>query len=392
MKKANRKVTIQTWWGKKSYEEIGLITGQSANAVRNMGHRIGLPTLEPGRANNHHKMNLSPEESVQRDIVLGSLSEGKKQAEKKYESVNKDNADLRAKLEAFLSVDSCNTYSIKSNKSGLVKEATAVAVLSDVHFAEQVRQENVNGRNEYNPKIAKARLEKFFLNLVKLVGIFGKESHINTLVLALLGDLINGQLREESMENNAMQPMEEMLAVKEILSAGIKYLLDNTSLKLVIPCHSGNHARTTKKIHISTEAGNSLEFVLYHSLAHDFKDNRRVKFIIPTGYHSFVDIGGLVVRFHHGHAMRYAGGMGGIYISVNKAIAQWNKNIKADLDVFGHFHQFRDGGNFICNGSVIGWNEFANFIKADYEGPKQAFFLIDHSRREKTVTAPIFLS
>ena len=31
-------------------------------------------------------------------------------------------------------------------------------------------------------------------------------------------------------------------------------------------------------------------------------------------------------------------------------------------------------------------------IKADFERPKQGFFLIDHKRKEKTVTAPIFLS
>ena len=188
-----------------------------------------------------------------------------------------------------------------------------------------------------------------------------------------------------------MRPMDATLECWRILSAGINYILDNTDVNLIIPCHSGNHARTTKKTHPSTESGNSLEYILYHGLASEFKDNKRVTFVIPTSYHSYIDVGGFMLRFHHGHAMRYSGGIGGIYISVNKAIAQWNKVQRADLDIFGHFHQLRDGGNFICNGSLIGWNEFANFIKADYEKPKQAFFLIDHERGEKTITAPIFL-
>jgi hypothetical protein len=127
-------------------------------------------------------------------------------------------------------------------------------------------------------------------------------------------------------------------------------------------------------------------------LARAFKDEKRVKFIIPTSYHSFLDVSGYTIRFSHGHAIRYAGGVGGIFIPCKKAIAQWNKARHADLDVFGHFHQTRDGGDFICNGSLIGWNEFANFIKADYEKPKQVFFLVDHNRKEKTVTAPIFLT
>jgi len=53
-------------------------------------------------------------------------------------------------------------------------------------------------------------------------------------------------------------------------------------------------------------------------------------------------------------------------------------------------HQFKDGGNFICNGSLIGYNAFALSIKADYEKPKQAFFLVD-KKRGKSIVAPIWL-
>ncbi len=339
-----------------------------------------------------NRKKLSAKEEVKRDLVLENLERGKKQAQDKYEIVSKELEKAVAFIDAFKVVGPANSYAIKNDSVGSVNEATAVAVFSDSHLAETVKPENVNERNEYNLEIAKARCERFFISLVKLVNIFGKESKINNLILALLGDLINGQLREEAMENNSLRPMHEMLMMRDIVAAGIRYLLDNTSLNLIIPCHSGNHARMTKKIHISTEAGNSLEYALYHILARDFKGNERVKFIIPESYHSFIDVGGITIRFHHGHAMRYMGGVGGIYICINKAIAQWNKVKRADLDVFGHFHQLRDGGNFICNGSIIGWNEYANFIKADYEKPKQTFFLVDHKRGEKTVTAPIFLT
>jgi hypothetical protein len=53
-----------------------------------------------------------------------------------------------------------------------------------------------------------------------------------------------------------------------------------------------------------------------------------------------------------------------------------------------HFHQLRDGGNFVSNGSLIGWSSYAVSIKAEFEKPKQAFFLIDR-KRGKTVSAPI---
>lgn len=234
----DKKSTIEKLWLSHSYELIGEKVGMSADSVRKMGKRMGLQSKEPQKSN--YKVKLSPELEVKRDVALHNIEDAKKQTQKKYEIVTEELAKTEAMLEAFKVLKSSNSYTIKSDPSGLINEATAVAVLSDVHMAEVVKLSTVNGRNEYNPKIAKERLERFFISLVKLTNIFGKESKINTLVLALLGDLINGQLREEAMENNSMQPMDEMLEVKEALSSGIKYLLGHTRLKLVIPCHSGN--------------------------------------------------------------------------------------------------------------------------------------------------------
>ena len=96
------------------------------------------------------------------------------------------------------------------------------------------------------------------------------------------------------------------------------------------------------------------------------------------------------IRFHHGDYVTYAGGIGGITIPINKSIAQWNQSRKVDLDVLGHFHQFFDGGKFIVNGSVIGINPYSISIKAEYDVPKQTFFLMD-KEKGKTIVAPIFV-
>lgn len=385
---AKEKLDIVTkWWGKKPYKEIGEMVGTSADAVRKFGRGKGLP---PVRVTSQNR-DLTPEEEIQRDVKVGSLSKNLKMTDSKYKVMLQENEELQRQINAIKVVSDVNTFNIKAKASG-TKEATAVVVASDWHWAETVHADNVNGLNEFNTKIAKQRADKFFVNTVKLLEIFQAHSRIDTLVLALLGDFINGELREEAMQNNGELMMDELLGVAEQLVSGINYLLEHTSVNLVIPCHSGNHARVTKRIHVATESGNSLEYVMYHMLARQFKANKRVRFIIPTSYHSFLDIAGYTIRFSHGHAIRYAGGVGGIFIPVKKAIAQWNKARHADLDVIGHYHQVRDGGDFICNGSLIGWNEFANFIKADYEAPKQVFFLVDHERKAKTITTPIFLT
>jgi len=55
-----------------------------------------------------------------------------------------------------------------------------------------------------------------------------------------------------------------------------------------------------------------------------------------------------------------------------------------------HFHQLKDGGNWTCNGSLVGYNDFALFIKADFEQPRQTFFLIDRDVG-KTAVIPVIL-
>lgn len=270
-------------------------------------------------------------------------------------------------------------------------EGTAVLVASDWHVEEHVGIE-VGGLNEYSLAVAQNRATTFFQAGLRLIRLLQQDITIHTVVLALLGDFITGNIHgEENAEKNQLPPTEATVFAMNLIIGGIDFLLEHSDLVLLIPCHSGNHARTTHTTRFSTENGHSLEYLMYLHLRAHYRHEPRVHFLIAEGMHSYLDIYDTTIRFHHGHAVKYGGGVGGIYIPVNKAISQWNKARRADLDVFGHFHQMRDGGNFICNGSLIGYNAFAQSIKADYEQPKQTLFLID-KRRGRTCTWPILFS
>lgn len=155
-----------------------------------------------------------------------------------------------------------------------------------------------------------------------------------------------------------------------------------------IPLVSGN---TTQKKRIATGHRNSFETLMYQFLAMVYDKHPIVTFQVPLGYHVFVNpFGKYPIRLHHGDAIRYAGGVGGISIPVNKAVASWNRSKSVYMDVFGHFHQTKDGGNWLSNGSLIGYNAYALSIKADYEPPTQTFFMIEESKG-KTFIAPIIL-
>ena len=64
---------------------------------------------------------------------------------------------------------------------------------------------------------------------------------------------------------------------------------------------------------------------------------------------------------------------------MNKAIAQWNRSRAADIYCCGHFDSVFDGGNFVVNGSMIGYSPFAVAIKATYEPAAQVMVAIRNS-------------
>lgn len=270
-------------------------------------------------------------------------------------------------------------------------EATVVVVASDWHVEERVDPATVSGLNEYSVEIATNRATKFFQGVLRLTRLLQQDVRIDNIVLALLGDFISNQIHEEFAETNEQTPMHAIVTVQNMLIGGIEFLLEHTKVALTIPCHSGNHARTTKTTRFAEENGHSLEFLLYTHLAAYFRNEPRVRFQIATGMHSYLDIYDQTIRFQHGHGIKYGGGVGGIYIPINKKLAQYNKGRHADLDVMGHFHQLRDGGNFIVNGSLVGYNSFALAIGADFEQPRQALFLID-KRRGRTANWPIIVT
>ena len=207
-------------------------------------------------------------------------------------------------------------------------------------------------------------------------------------VVFVLGDLISGYIHEELVEENQLGPMEAVLKVRDHLQGGIRFLKKEVKCKSfrVVACY-GNHGRITKKKRHGSAYKTSLEWLLYLMLA---AEDEEVKWEVARGYHNIVDVKGNLVRAHHGDAMRYLGGSGGITIPVNKAVDKWNKGRRVGYDVFGHWHQFMRSWDWVCCGSLIGYNAFAVSIKAEFQPPTQTFMVFD--RNKGLVSAePVFV-
>lgn len=379
-----QEIYLKKNWLLKSNSELCNTLKLSETGLKKRAKKLNLPNkkplkkvLSPSEVINHHKETLTNRSQHKNDTkAIKQLLEQNEQLQKELEA----SVEIKKGLKPFVM-----EYRV-SDKLG---EAVAVAVASDFHIEETVRPETVNGLNKYTLDIAKARAEQFFVNTLKLVEKEQTATRIDTLVLMLLGDFISGNIHEELLETCSLRPIEAIILAENLLVSGIDYLLANSKLKLIIPCHVGNHTRITKKVHIGTETGNSLETFMYCHMREHYKNNKRVTFAIAEGYLSYLKVWDFTICMHHGHSLKFNGGIGGLTIPVRKAISQWEKLRHADLYVMGHWHTLFDGGNFIVNGSLIGYNPFAMFIKADFERPRQSFFLISKKYNAKTVSIPI---
>lgn len=334
---------------------------------------------------------VSIEDEVQADRAIRKLTEDKSHTNKKNKLLQERVDSLEDALEAAVDIkNAVKSYKISIPKKSKGSEAVAVWLASDWHVAEKVTLGQTNGINEYNLEIAKARAEAYFKNGLRLTDMSARETSVNTIVLALLGDFITGHLHQQAVETNLLPPVQEAIFAQNLIVSGIEYILANSKYDLIIPCHSGNHGRTTKFAEFGSENGHSHEYFMYCSIANHFRNEKRVKVAISEGAHSYLDVFGYKVRFLHGHDVKFGGGVGGITIPLNKAISQWDKACPAYITCLGHFHQRLDGGSFMVNGSLIGYNSFALSIKASAEKPVQQFFLIDKDYG-KTVVCPILL-
>jgi hypothetical protein len=268
-------------------------------------------------------------------------------------------------------------------------EATAVIVLSDWHVEEHVDPATVSGLNEFTLEIADRRIAELRNRFSKLVEHERGLAKIDRIVVCALGDFISNIIHEDTAELAQLGPLAALRWAGERLR-GFVDLASSLAKEVIVLTSTGNHGRTTMKPRVATENEHSFEQHLYLTMAEQEK-NRNVRWVISPGYLNTVDLQGFVLRAHHGHAIRYGGGVGGIAVPANKAISQWNRAARADLDVFGHWHQWSWINNrYVSNGSLIGHSAYAVRIKAEYEFPCQSFIVIDHGRNCVTRAMPIF--
>lgn len=388
MKKTSEEINeyIKENYLKETYASIGVKIGLSEDAVRKRVRRMKLP-----KKKDYITYDIKPEEQVQMDLERCIKRDKEKENSRKYTTLLRENELLKKKLEILEAPRDYSYSKVIAVDNPEKSESTAVVLLSDWHMEQLVDGKRLAYPNKYNLEIAKARADECFQGIVKLLRKEQLHQNINTLVLALLGDFITGNIHTSELPNLQLGVAESCFLVEETLIKGIHYILDNTDVKIVCPTAVGNHSRITDRIWISSEQDNSVETIIYYHVKQHFINEERFELIMPYGPDTFLELYGLTLSFCHGHIGygKYKGGIGGLYVPVRRAIMTRFNRRQVYLACMGHWHTAVIDQSFIVNPSLIGYDDFSNAISAPFSPPSQTFFLIDKKRQCRTVVTPI---
>lgn len=281
----------------------------------------------------------------------------------------------------------------KLPKSGRKRRGTVCVLLSDLHLDEIVRPEEIDGINAFNRKIAEGRLSNTFNQAASLPRDFASGIEFDGCVAALGGDILTGDIHDELKETNEATPFESIVHWVPRLASGITTLAEQYG-RVHVPCVDGNHDRNGKAYRFKRRPQSALSWVLYHWLADSLSSDKRITFDIATGTELLVPVYDTRFLLRHGDGIKGGSGQVGPVGPVRAANLRIMRRQMAvgklyDWLAVGHWHTYMQGIGLIMNGSMKGYDEYANQNAFDFEPPQQALWVVT-PEHGVTLSMPIF--
>ena len=278
----------------------------------------------------------------------------------------------------------------KSSKKTL--NGIPLLFISDVHFDEYVDPNQINGVNEYSHDIAVQRIRNTFEKSVDVLTRFIAKPNYDGAIIALGGDMLSGSIHEELVETNEAPILSSILEMTQLLIDGINLFADKFN-KVFVPCVVGNHGRLHKKPRHKNRVFDNYEWLIYQYLAKHFLSDSRVTFFIPDGPDAVFNIYDKTFLLTHGDQFKGGSGISGIFSSLQLGLHKKQKKQAAihspfDVMMIGHFHQYIHTNSLVVNGSIKGYDEFANTCNFPFEPAQQALW-INHPEHGMVFRTPI---
>lgn len=274
--------------------------------------------------------------------------------------------------------------------------ATVIACLSDVHAGERVRPEEIGGYNKYDLAICEQRLQRFFTRAIRMAKSWSGHAYDGA-VLALIGDLVSGDIHDELVQTNEASTYDTVLWLVPRIAEGLE-LWRKAFGKVHVASAPGNHGRDHKVPRYKRRSAHNADTLVARLVAREFAKVPAVTFDIPEAMDASFRVYGFDFSVKHGDELARSfngsaeiGALGPLMRGTNRrknALAKQGRRM--DYALWGHFHQLMPVASrgFIANGALKGFDEYAQGLELTPE-PAQQALLVCTPERGVTTNEPL---
>ena len=281
----------------------------------------------------------------------------------------------------------------KVPKSPDISPGTPVLFLSDLHWGEVVAPAEMNSLNAYNLAIARERLRCVVETAIDLFQRhLAHRRRYRRAVLLLGGDMVSGYIHEELRATNEAEIMESVLDCARHLAIAARRFAEEFGEVHVwgVP---GNHGRSSMKPRFKQYAHTSFDWLIYHLLAVMTEGDKRIRHHLHDARECLIEVEGWRVRLMHGDQFRGGDGIIGPLGPITRGDVKRRYSAaisgdQHDLLVVGHFHRATWNRTVIVNGSLKGYDEYAQGNVIPFEAPIQMAWTM-HARLGVNFIMPI---
>lgn len=366
-----------------SFAEIARLSDKSLNAVHKKHQRL----MEEG------KIALIDEGTRNEMVLSQDLKDARSEVYKRDQEIIRLHRELDVARRIDSGVRKPPTW-MTAPRSGGSRVGTVVAQLTDTHFDEVIRPEEVGYINALDRQIAEKRLKRWAEKVIVLARDYVAGVEIDGLFIPATGDILSGDIHAELKESNADILFASADHWIDQLIAAIKVLTDEFG-KVHIAAVVGNHGRSTIKPVFKGRAKSNIEWLMWRQIARYFREDERVTVQVGDSMDLAVRVYDTNYLLTHGDQFKGGSGISGAMAPLmlgqhRKAVRQNATDSPLDVMVIGHFHQLLHLPGLIVGGSMKGYDEYAYGLNLRPEPAQQAFW-VTSPEYGPTLHAPIYL-
>lgn len=308
--------------------------------------------------------------------------------------------DVRRRLALYEEIESTPVappkWLVGSDKAAKEHTAVPTMLLTDIHWDEVIKPEQIDYINAYDRAIAAMRLKRAFERAIHVTRDYVSGVHYTGFQLSLGGDMFSGIIHEELRETNKATIVEGIISITPLLIAGIKLLAEhfgNVHVEAVV----GNHGRNSMKPRAKNRAQDNFDWCVYKLVQRELEGCKGVTMRVADAPDAHYQVHGMRYLLTHGDQFRGGSGISSamsplLLGALRKTRRQAASRHPYDVMIMGHFHTslWLPSWGVIVGGSVVGYSEYAYQQNLPPERP-QADMWLNTPERGITIHCPVFL-